>query len=528
MIQKINLCLAMFFLSNMLVFSQSVTEVRIIKTTALDVYEQYVGIINKLNDGSVYNEDNFLHLFDENATIYSDILPDKDRKTQPKLSPQEYFDKFTKNIEMIYCKDTNFDLQFPSLEQNQWTIKCEFVRQIRFKAKKHKLQYRNECKCEYPEWQFNYIITITMDTVYDSQNKKFKNAKIQKIEVKDPLSDFFIIENMDKYNLVYENKKIDKWDKEYNSRMFSATDYNINRFTILSKNNENPYFQPLNLSQDKDDTRFYEINKSKKNLFGIGIDYAPISIEKKINSTVFPNITQKNQAFSFSIYGGIQLGQKSKTTTFFNIKPHFNFYQSKFNGDYITQYNAIDSDNDPYLRKINISSLFEKVNILTISIPVSFEFFFQLTKSQKNPVFFSLELGGYAEYRFFIQNKFNINAYYSAIYDYFGGIEFDKYYDYGYFDLNQNDISQSLKNKINSLDYGAFGALGLWFALNKNNLLKFSITYKHGFQAPMKFKTDYVPSENYYTYETLLQNVNSGLQNISFGLVWSRAISVKK
>ncbi|MDR0604641.1 MAG: hypothetical protein LBG80_10100 [Bacteroidales bacterium] len=152
------------------IFSQSVSETRKIKTTAIEIYEKYTSIIANLHNGDVYNLDKFLSLFDENASIYNDIRLAK--KQQKYLSPQEYFDVSTKNknIEKSHCDYSNLNLQFPDLKNDKWEIKCTFIKSVSNKKKK----------------KFNTVdsvtVTIIMDTTYNQTNKIYNNAKIKSIK----------------------------------------------------------------------------------------------------------------------------------------------------------------------------------------------------------------------------------------------------------------------------------------------------------------------------------------------------------
>jgi len=265
------------------------------------------------------------------------------------------------------------------------------------------------------------------------------------------------------------------------------------------------------------------LRKFKKNLWGLGINYCPYGLGNNINRTNFPDIKQSNQALSIESFFGYQLAQN----WFGNIKLGLNAYQNTFNGDYSTQYNAVDMDNDPYLRKISISSLEEKIYNFSASLPLSIEYLLRISNNVKHPVFLSFEAGGYIEYRLWATNRFSFSADYTGLYDYYCGVEFDHYYDYGHFDLSDKEISQSLSQKINRFDYGLLGSLGLWYAFNKNNLLKINFAYKHGFESPLKYKENFVPSENYGSYESLLQGTNQGIRNIYVGLAFVKTINAK-
>lgn len=492
------------------VFPQSVTETRIAKTTALEVYDKYLSAIGNLYSGNVYNLDIFLSLFDEEALIYNDILPENNPQL---ITPQQYFDIFTNNIQLSYYDYDKMELGFPTRKEDKWLIDCEYGRDVRFKTPGK----------FYSRWHFDYIITIAMDTLYDVKNKIYANARIQSIAVKEPLTEFFIIENPQNYVLKYYGEVIDGWDKDYFSRTFSSQDIDRSRIEVA----DSKYFSCYNFIENTENSHFLNIQKYSKDIFGFGMYYSPVGIGNNINHVIFPNINLSNQGLFTEFLYGFQLAQNNKTAFFFNTKLNFNVYRNKFIGKYYTQYNSIDSDNDPYLRKIKINSLQEKFYTFTASLPISFEYLLRVSNNRTHPIFLSLEAGGFAEYRVWATNKFFFIADYTGFYNYYAGVEFDHYYDYGHFELNNKNIKQILISKINNFDYGAFGAFGVWYARDKNNLFKFNMLYKHGFQPLLKYRDTFILSENFTTYETLLQNSNQGLRNFYFGISYISTIKRK-
>jgi hypothetical protein len=464
-----------------------------------------------------------LELFEENASIYNDILP----ANQPQqLSPKDYFDKFTQSVKMNYAEYRNLKFQFPTPNGEKWEIKCSFSKDIRFKS-----QTGNY----YPKWSFNYTVTIEMDKNYNQTYKIYENAKIKSIEVATRLSDFFIIENKEDLTVILDSAGdvIQDWDNDYRSRLFPKDDYNINNFKITISENQSNYFYTLEKkwTQNQSDEHFYypEYHHLKKNIFGIGVNYSPFAFGNKISNTNaenFKDIQQRSNSLSLSFFFGKQIAHKKNTTWFFNVILDLNRYYYEYNGTNYTEYQDIDADNDPYLRKITINSLNEQINTFSVSIPLSVQFLIQITKSKKNPLFFSFELGALAEYTLYSKNKYNLNVNYHGLYDYYGGVEFDHYYDYGNFDVSGKQKLATVKDL--QYNYGVFSKIGLWLALNETNLLKFNIAYKHCFKAPLKYKENFVLSENRNRYESLLQGVNQNIRNIFVELSWISTINSKR
>ncbi|GHU79740.1 hypothetical protein FACS1894145_4530 [Bacteroidia bacterium] len=508
-------------------FAQSPAEIRRIKTTALQMYENYKVVLSSLYSKDNYTEDNFMALFDDNTLIYNDIIP---ANTPAQLTPEKYFAKFRANIKRVYPEFSNFTIGEPVSMGDKWQIKCSFTKATRFRTQK---------EMKYPQWAFNYTMTIEMDKWYDKTKKVYEEAVITNIVVDKPLGKYFIVENQENISLTEKlGKTLADWDKEYNSRIFPENEWKISDIKDSESDNKENIFEhsKIKFSKNQTDTHFYQVNSQRfpKNIFGIGVNYSPLSLGNKMseaNAEVFPDISMKSGALSLSFFYGKQISHKQNETWFFNAGLDLNRYSYHYSGKY--EYEAVnqndkikDDDGDYYFPKININSLNEKVTNVSLSIPLTFEYVYQLTGQAKNPVFLSFELGVFAEYTLSSRSKYNLNADYHGVYDYteegVGVIEFDHYYDYG------NNISVSRTKKLSSrFDYGILGGVGLWFALNNSNLLKFEVSYKHSFNSPLVYKEIYVISKDKESYETLLQSTNQGLRNIYVGLSWITTIKSK-
>lgn len=522
---------ALFFVA-VSVYSQSVTEIRCIKTTAIDVCEKYMNVMSNLYNGDVYNEDKFLVLFDENATIYNDILPDNQPQS---LSPKDYFDKFFQNIKISYTDYGNIQFAFPTNNANdKWEIKCSFVKAIRLKS--HIDKY-------FPKWSFKYTITIEMDKQYNSIDKIYNNAKIVKVDVEKPLNEFFIIENRDNMPIVLTSTTdiIQDWDENYKNRLFSEDDFNIDDFDILLSIDKLNYFYRLDkkwAQNDSDKFSYYPEYKFRRiNFYGFNLSYSPISLGNKIsnnNLVGFNDIKQFNNSMSFSFFFGAQIAHYKRSTFFLNIGLEADWSHFKYSGSNYSEYLSIDADGDPYLRIIKINSLNEKVNNYSISVPLSLEHLVQISNYAKKPMFLCFKIGGFGEYSIYLNNKYDLNVDYHGLYDYFGGVEFDHYYDYGNFNLKGNQVLLDIRNirndyTNNSLhyDYGLLGGTGLWISMNDINFLKFDISYKYGFKPLLDYKENYIISENFKSFQSILYSTKEGLRNIYFGVSWIVTINTK-
>lgn len=509
--KKSTLTLAIIIIATVSVFAQSVTETRKIKTKALEIFEKYSGIMANLYNGNVYNENKFLELFRPESYLYNDILPNN---APQELSAKEYFDKFMACVKMNYAEYQDLDFEFPSLIGNNWEINCTFTKKLRFKTD-------NEY---YPQHIFHYTMTIEIDT-------SFENAKILGIEVSNPVDDYIIIENRTN-SLILDKDSIEIVDYDtlsgIKSKLF-PNQYKIDDFKVIWKEENPNYFYQIEkrLEQKSSNNHFYIIDDFdvKKNILGIGFNFSPLAFGNKINVDKFEEISLKSNALNLSFFGGKQIAHKKYSTWFFNYGLDFNRYFYEYNGTNQTEFPMVDTDGDSYLRKIQINNLKEKINSFSISIPLSFQLIQQISKNKKNPFFFSIEIGAFAEYTLSSISNYNINADYHGLYDYYGGIEFDHYYDFGNFDQSSKQTLATVKDLRYNL--GAFGKIGLCIALNKSNLMKFDIVYKQSFISPLKYNNNYVLSEDNKSYNTLLQSTKQGMQNLYFGLSWLKTINAK-
>lgn len=507
------LTIAAVLIATVSAFSQSVTETRQIKTTALQIYENYKVVISELYSRSAYTEDNFMALFDKNAALYNDIIP---VNRPERLSPAEYFAKFQGSIRRIYPVYSDFELDEPVSVGNKWQINCYFTRGTRFRTTKDMV---------YPEWCFNYIMIIEMDKTYHSAGKVYENARIINIDVKNPLHDFFVIENKENIPLTTKTgATVKDWDNEYQSRIFPENRWKISDIRVPeSTNNKNIFEYSKNqFSRNQSDAHFYQlaVQRFPKNIFGVGVNYSPFSFGNEMSED-FKHIEHTSSALSFSLFYGKQVFQKRKATGFVKIGLDLNRYSYEYSvaEEIGYSYPAIDAEGDSCLRIININSLNKKVNIVSVSVPLTVQYLYQLTNHAKNPIFLSFELGGFAEYTLSSGSKHILNANRSGIYainfkDSEEDVSFDHYYDYG-------NIDVSLKQNF---AYGFWGGVGLWLALNNNNLLKFNFSYKHSINPPLEYEENLLISVNEELYPSFLQSTEQGLRNIGFGVSWVRTI----
>lgn len=519
------------------VFSQKLKQQRLIKQTALDIFESYVDVCNRLyqNKKDVYIYDQFLNLFSDTARVYNDILPSFPPGNQVVptdsilITPGEYFNKFKSEIlknSFSYDSLELYDIQ--KVNKQWWTLKCSFGRTVAYTSS-------SKSKSDYPYKEFHDTMTIVMR----EEANQMVDAKITNISAP-PYSQVRIITETDGINeenfidssipytpkhdtlnsdrmpvgyYLKDDVKISDIEKEINANSPEASLFNIIKLTQYNKH-------------------FYKRNSNKRNFWGLGINACPYGFGNKIssaNTTKFgyENISQRNFSIEFSTFFGINLYVKNRYSLFLVPQLSLGYRNFNFSGDYSAQYQAVDIDGTEYMRNINVDLKNENVNQFTINFPISISNMFLLHKDEfaENQLFLSLDFGVLLSCVPFTRNTYDFSARYTGTYDFFGGVEFDHYYDYGNFDLNHNDIAYIPNSLINKFNIGILAGVGLMFQIEETSMLKFDLSFRNGFLSIAKYKEGFVLSEDYKNFESLLQASKSGAHNLYFSLSYIRAIS---
>lgn len=523
------------------VFSQKLKQERLIKQTALDIFESYVDVCNRLyqNKKDVYIYDQFLNLFSDTARVYNDIfpsLPPGDQEVQTDsilITPGEYFNKFKSEIlknSFTYDSLELYDIQ----EVNgRWrTLKCSFGRTV---------AYTSSLKSDYGPYEFHYTMTIVMREASRNANQMV-DAKITNISVSDPyLPRITELDDINKENFVppidsnirYERLPTPKHDTLNSDRMpagYLKDDVKISDIEdeINANSPEASFFNIIEL--ELYNKHFYKRNSKKRDFWGLGINACPYGFGNKISSANtkkfgYENISQRNFSIEFSTFFGINLYVKNRYSLFLVSQLSLGYRNFNFSGDYSAQYQAVDIDGTEYMRNINVDLKNENVNQFTINFPISISNMFLLHKDAENQLFLSLDFGVLLSCVPFTRNTYDFSARYTGTYDFFGGVEFDHYYDYGNFDLNHNDIAYIPNSLINKFNIGILAGVGLMFQIEETSMLKFDLSFRNGFLSIAKYKEGFVLSEDYKNFESLLQASKSGAHNLYFSLSYIRAIS---
>lgn len=522
--KKITILILILFSSGC-VFSQSVSDILHIRMTAIECFQDYIQKFSSLDYPSKDNRYEFQKFFHKNAIIYNDLLPNN----MPILiSPDEYVQRRNKDIS-LNPNFSNLSLGFPYEENGLWKIELSYLESITIKN-----LYTG---IEYPKCTFHCTMTISMERnkaynkgatdnfseVSDVTHRMaFINPIICHIEVNDPIKQFILIRKNE--SLTSIPCSFSTIPNAEENPFFIMIDADTTTLKTCTDTSEEFFLIRRFVSSDKD-TKIYDYKIFKKNLLGLGLSYAPYGLGNTLNKSQLPDFKIFNQSLGFDIFYGLNLVSKKKSALFFNIKLGINAYLNNFKGNWHTQYNATDMDGESYLRKIRVSNTLEKAYHLSASLHPSFEYAIQIYSHNQQKIFLSLEAGGYLEYRFWASNSFQSNATYSGIYNYFEGIEFTHYYDFGSFVLNNKNISQNIRNKLNLFDYGVFGAIGVWYAFNSNHLIKANIGYTHGFTSPFKSVENHILSSDLHTYQSAVHTIENGIRNIYLNVSYIKTLT---
>ena len=187
-------------------------------------------------------------------------------------------------------------------------------------------------------------------------------------------------------------------------------------------------------------------------------------------------------------------------------------------GNYEVHYDDVDIDGDSYLR--NITARINKETIMSFgaSIPLTVSYLLAIGDPTATPLFLSVEGGVVASFKAMAIHTFDVDARYTGTYNYFGGIEFDHYYDYGDFKLNQDNAETDFSQNYNKIDVAASLGLGFWIGLTKNSFLRIDVALRKGFLSEMVYDDDYRLTSRFDDYHSAFQSSKSGAFDIFAGL----------
>lgn len=502
--KKLILVIVYLFIAGVALNAQTSKELRSARTTALNLYDRYIIVMNNLRSGgdNIYN---FQSLFASNTdSIYNDIIP---QPGAPYLSSEDYCQKYSHSIKQAEYSYSDFSMEQPLLKGSKWVVVCHFKRYEKFRSKD---DFR------YPAWQFDYSMRIEMDRA-SGDDGLCHNPRITSLKVQQPIKNFVVIFNpsrvplqWDGFNKIAYDQKCDCW----------AGDLGDKNIKNLSSSGTSPFGS---VSMSKKQPHFYTYQLSKRNIFTLGAYYAPILIGNKLDDQ-FSDMSKSSNAWRLRGTYGINLMNNASSALFLNVGLDFTNRNHKLSGNYETHYDAVDMDEDAYVRNILAQLNDEHVKVYSLGVPVTISYLMRIAGTDERPHFFSVEAGLLASFKAVTSHSFNMNANYTGTYNYFGQVEFDHYYDYGHFDLNESNVDADVKEQMNKIDAGLTLGLGVWFSLSKDAFLRVDLSMLKGFMSEMKYNGNYRITENNNDYHTPLQSSDKGAFDIYLGLSFIKSL----
>lgn len=488
-------------------YAQTMTEVRQMRYKAIGVFDKYYSLVLNMDNPDVYTFDYFTALFEDDATIYNDILPDNKNQY---LNPKEYYQKY-KGFK-TYPRLSDLELSFPEYKDGKWNVYVKFKKTIQIKYRKKDLSY--------PKWTFYYEMHVVMDVNpnFSKGAKKrniensslYNNVKIRSLKVDDPLVNYYVI-NLNDTLLREEVKGLyyKPTDEQIDFMGDSCRIFNFDKISrsdlVLHKSIDDDF--RTTIIQQPLDYKYYKYDIIPlKNIIGFGISYCPLQLDLKTPTPYFENINQNAFTAGFSFLYGWLLSKPSKNKFYLNLKPGYTMNYIGFKGSSFYEYQSIDFDNDAYTRRITLTNVVEN----NIFHSVDFPLIFSLVRSfGKYAITF--DVGGWVNYSFLNTHKSTANALYCGFYPQYWDLLIDKN---GYYDFGEYSIGETKPNKFtNFLDYGAIVSLGGMYKLQAGLYLKMDVAYRYGFVDKASFVQDYQPTKATGQYTPFFHSINEWKTN---------------
>ena len=480
---------------------QGIRSERVIKTTALQVYEKYISAIKGLGKQSYGSEERFLELFDkETDSLCNDILPDIN---QVMLTPNEYVDKYRKSVKRAYYNYLNLKMGVPFSDKDKWNIYCTFECDV---------QYVDKLGIVFPSTRFKYLMRIEMDKK-SSSKILFDNGYIASLTLVEPVTNYVVIHNPSGrftldgnrfLNNAGVNSVKDYWVGDLgNSNIESIQSESLNPFTKTSFEKMSNYYNR------------YEHLSSKIDVVGLGMYYTPIVFGDKYD---FQSLKKTSNVISLRGFWGKNLISNDNGSFFFNAGLGLFRKSSSLSGKYEVHYMDEDIDGDYYQRNIVANLNKESITSFGVCLPLSFSYLLALNDPKNMPLLLSVEAGFTLSYKAISMQSFDMDARYTGTYDYFGGIEFDHYYDYGNYNLNRDRVETDFNSQMNRINVAAMVGLGFWMGMFEHRFLRLDISLTKDFVSEMKYKGDYRLTSRYDDYHSAFQSSNTGAFDFYVGL----------
>lgn len=478
--------------------AQGIRETRIVKTTALQVYEKYISSFNSIGDQSGYGANRFLDLFAEGMdSLCNDILPNLHPSM---LTPDKYVDIYSKSVRVAYHNFSNFKMGEPHSSAGKWSIYCTFDCDI---------QYVDKTGLSFPSHTFSYKMHILMDKK-SKTGSMYDNAVIASLTVSEPLHNYVIIHNPGGYI------NIKGQPQRNNTGEYWIGDLGKTSISKLQSESGNPFAQTSFKAVPNQHNR-YEQTSSTLDVMGFGASFSPFSLGNKLDGR-FDQLSTSGNSILLHGFWGKNLSSNDLGTLFLNIGLQLFDNNHTVTGDYEVHYADVDVDGDDYQR--NITARLNKETIMSVgaSLPLTLSYLLAIGDPTATPLFLSVEGGIVASFKALAIHKFDVDARYTGTYNYFGGIEFDHYYDYGDFELNQDNVETDFSQNYKRFDVAASFGVGLWISLSKSSFLRFDVALRKGFLSEMVYDDDYRLTSRFDDYHSAFQSSKKGAFDIYAGL----------
>ena len=479
-------------------FSQTVTEIRQMRLNAMDIFDNYTAMLKNFDVPDSRIKEEFLKLFDANAVVYNDILPENE---QQMITPESYFEKYV-NLIKSYPKFSDLELGIPYQDKGKWYLKVNFIKSFNIKYKHEDLSY--------PEYAFDCEMLVEMiknenylkkesyskKEIYNNINQPFINVKIKNLSVKEPLQDYFLIQLDDsklKNNtkgIYYNGMQVDFSD-EQNIKLFDSKEYNINYFTLNPELNADDY--KIAIRQYIIDERYFQYNiLPLKNMIGV-------QLSGFINCNIKPDDKFKELQFYSGgigvsiLYSRLIAQTKGRISWYINLYPGYSTNFLTIKGD-----RFIDICNTEGTKVVvNFSKIKERDVFHSIELP----FGIGIAKKVKS-ICLTGDLGFWLKYTFAQQHTLGIDTTASTLSEFCTG-----------------DNSKPLIVKFNpsvshpsktyqNFNFGFYAAAGVMFKLKDYWHLKTSVEYRLGFFDYTNYNKDLIRTFQKEEYEPFFKSIN--------------------
>jgi len=496
-------------------FSQTVTEVRQMRLNAMEVFDNYIATLKNLDVPDSRVKDEFLKLFDTDAVVYNDILPDNEQQV---ITPESYYEKYVQLIKS-YPFFWDLELGIPYKENGKWYVKVNFIKSFIITYKQYDLSY--------PEYAFDceMLVEMTQNENYVKKenyskrdintkvNQPFINAKIKNLSVTEPLQDYLIIQLNDSKlsnkikGLYYNGMKVD-FSAEENIKLFDSKEYNIDYFTLNPELNVDDY--KISVRQYFDE-RYFQYNISPlKNMIGVQLlGFMNFNIKPDDN---FNELKFSSYGTGISIlYSRLIAHSKGGINWYINLKPGYSVDFLTIKGDTLNgNYNEPDAE-----VKVNLLKIKERDIFHSIELP----FGIGLSKSIKSVSLIG-DLGFWIKYTFAQQHTLGIDTVNSKLYSHNCIGNINEHTELQIFNPTKYNPSKQYSN----FDLGFYAAVGVMFKLKDFWYLKTSVEYRYGFRdhAKVTYNENLITTFKKEEYEPFFQSINKWQENrfqINIGII---------